>query len=449
MRYFLVTTILMSSLAFSQQVEKKPTIFDIKHVAKENILADLDQFVNFIKETHPRIGYTANNKRLDSVVKALQNTIKDSMPINKVWDVFATLNPFFNDAHVGIIGPNHLYEEYVLGGGSKLPFSVKINDGSIFIDAINLPENTEYSNYKIVSINGVKSSTILEELLPKMRGESRSLQELILSKRFPVFYIMYYGDFKEHTIELADQHENKKRLTINAIDFKGFAANKNKESYYALEMLNDSTAYLKIASFDIENKDVFKMFLEDSFAKIHTQKISNLILDVGENGGGARDLSDLLLDYLTENKYTATSKVEARVTSENQSLIPNAKIGDVVTVPFPNWVTPNNEVTVFKGNVYALVSKQSYSQAIVFTTIIQDFNLAKIIGEETAGKANQTGQVQNIQLNYTGFTVYCPIYIFSRAKVVDESRGVIPDVEVTYTKALEKTLSLINCKQRP
>jgi len=112
-------------------------------------------------------------------------------------------------------------------------------------------------------------------------------------------------------------------------------------------------------------------------------------------------------------------------------------------VPLPQWVYPRNSSKVFNGNVYVLISENTYSQAIVFSSIIQDFNLGNIVGEETAGKANQTGQVQKVQLNNTGFTVYSPIYIFSRAKVVDESRGIIPDVEVDYSKAKEKVLSII------
>ena len=430
-------------LSCEQKAEKDPTIFDAMKFSKKSILEDLDQYVEFIEQTHPRIAYTTDTKNLDAAVLVIRKKITDSMPANEVWDLFASLNPIFNDAHIGLIGPETMYQEYLSQGGTKLPFSIKVKAGEIYIDQVSSPDGFKYKNYRILSINGMDSSDILLSLLPKMRGESNSLRELILSRRFPVFYTMYYGEHKKHELELMDEQQDKVHITINSNNLEDTGSQGPKEEHYDYEKINDSVAYLKIASFEVENKDVFKLFLDDSFNDIHSNRISNLILDIGENGGGARDLSDLLLDYLTSEKYTGTSKVEARVTEENKSMIPGAKVRDVVTVPYPNWVQPKNEVPVFKGDVYVLVSEKSYSQAIVFATIVQDFNLGKIVGEETAGKANQTGQVQKINLEHTGFTVYCPIYIFHRAKVIDGKRGVVPDIKVPYPKAKKTTLSLI------
>jgi C-terminal processing protease CtpA/Prc len=442
---FICTAIITSiSISYSQNTKSKATLFDTKKFSEVSIIEDLHQYVEFIKETHPRIGYTTNERSLDSALVNIQQQVKDSLSVFEIWDLFARLNPIFNDAHVGLIAPENIYKEYLLSGGYQIPFSIKIKNGSIFLHDTNADTYDKYRDCKILSINGVKTTTILERLLPKIRGESRSLQELILAKRFQIFFTMYYGGYKEYSIQLKNSEGIVKKIAIKAKEIDGTDLKNNKENYYHFERLNDSIAYLKISSFDIENKEIFEQYLDNTFTEIFAGDISNLIIDIGENGGGARELSDLLLDYLTANKYTATSKVEARVTKDNKSLIPNANLGDVATVPFPSWVTPKNKTDVFKGNVYVLISKQTYSQAIVFATIVQDFNLGRIIGEETAGKANQTGQVQNIQLSHTGFTVYCPIYIFSRAKVVDDSRGVIPDIEVDYFKALEKAMSLIN-----
>lgn len=440
---FLNLFIFIAILSCHHKNDTNPTIFETTKFSKKSILEDLDQYVDFIEQTHPRLTYTADTQHLDLAIHNIREKITDSMAANEVWDLFASLNPILNDAHIGLIGPEKMYQEYLSNGGSELPFSVKIKAGDLYLDKAISIDGLSFGNYKVLSINGMASKDILARLLPKMRGESKSLRELILSRRFPIFYTMYYGDFEIHELELIDEKQIKHQISIKSNSIWNEGSDGPIEEYYSYEMINDSVAYLKITSFEIEHKDVFKSFLEDSFSKIHSNHISNLILDIGENGGGARDLSDLLLDYLTTERYTATSKVEARVTEENKKMIPGAKVGDVVTVPFPNWVQPKNEVTPFKGNVYVLVSEQSYSQAIVFATIVQDFNLAQIVGEETAGKANQTGQVQKINLDHTGFTAYCPIYIFHRAKVIDGNRGVIPDIEVPYSIAKETALSYI------
>lgn len=438
---FLRLLIFVVIFSCNQKEETNPTIFETTKFSKKSVLEDLDQYVDFIKQTHPRITFTADTQLLDITINDIRKKITDSMPANKVWDLFASLNPIFNDAHVGLIGPEKMYQEYLSNSGSELPFSVNIKAGEMYLDQAISLDGRSLVNKKVISINGIASAEILKTLLPKMRGESESLRELILSRRFPIFYTMYYGVFKRYELELMDKNQDTFQISIASNGIGNENALGLIEENYSYEKINDSVAYLKIMSFEIEHKDTFKSFLEDSFSKIHSNNIHNLILDIGENGGGARDLSDLLLDHLTTERYTATSKVEARVTEENKKMIPGANIGDVVAVPFPSWVQPKNEVTVFKGNVYVLVSEQSYSQAIVFATIVQDFNLGRIVGEETAGKANQTGQVQKINLDHTGFTAYCPIYIFHRAKVIDGNRGLIPDIEVPYSMAKETALS--------
>lgn len=110
-------------------------------------------------------------------------------------------------------------------------------------------------------------------------------------------------------------------------------------------------------------------------------------------------------------------------------MVPGSEIGQVIEVPFRQWVTPQADNPLrFEGDVYVLVGPRTYSQAIVFAATVQDYDLAKIAGEETLGLANQTGQVTMHILPNSGLKVMAPLYIFVRPNGSRARTGVQPDI---------------------
>lgn len=204
-------------------------------------------------------------------------------------------------------------------------------------------------------------------------------------------------------------------------------------SPYQYERIGDAVAYLNVPTFDLGQRDAFRAFVDEAFSNIQAEHIGTLIIDLRENGGGAHDVSDILLAHLADRPVAATARVTARVTSENIARLPGATLGDVVTVPFRQAYTPPEGAFLFDGEVYVLIGKLTYSQAIVFATALQDHQLATIVGEETEGPANQSAQVQTHPLTQTGLEALAPLYIFTRANGESGRRGVIPDILIEET----------------
>ena len=153
-----------------------------------------------------------------------------------------------------------------------------------------------------------------------------------------------------------------------------------------------------------------------------------MIIDVRKNGGGARQLSDRLMAYLTTARYTPISAVKARIVAENHALIPGSQIGQVIEMPFAQWVEPTDELAHrFLGKSVILIGPASYSQTIAFAVTVQDFKIAQIAGTPTEGPANQTGQVQRFTLPESGLVVQAPLYIFTRPSGEIGRARLIPD----------------------
>jgi C-terminal processing protease CtpA/Prc len=89
---------------------------------------------------------------------------------------------------------------------------------------------------------------------------------------------------------------------------------------------------------------------------------------------------------------------------------------------------PQSKETRYKGKVFVLVNRHSYSQSTVTAAQIQDYGFGTIVGEETAEFPNLHASLFEYQLPKTGITVKVPKGKISRISGIDNGKGVIPDV---------------------
>ncbi|MEM6914364.1 MAG: S41 family peptidase, partial [Pseudomonadota bacterium] len=383
-----------------------------------------------VKETHPDLAYSADLETIEQKKEEIIRDLPDEMTAREAWMAMATLNPLFKDAHIGLRRPLNLLEALGRSDDEQsaplmtLPVRIPSSDRlEVAVESAMLPGVTAGS--EIVAINGIDSKTILEELLPRMRGESETLGRLILAMRFDAFFWTGFGAFERYQIAI-EQDGNTVLHDLQA----GAASVENAP--YGVRQLTPTIAYLDVPSFDISREDEFADFLPGAFEQINQLKVITLIIDLRENGGGATELSDRLMAYLTDQPFAATSSIKARVTEANQGLLPGVPLGMVLDVPFAEVVNPPQDLAHrFPWNTVILIGPLTYSQSIVFTATAIDNDVAIIAGHPTEGPANQTAQVQVIPLENTGFQALAPLYIITRGSG-ETGRAVIePTIPLT------------------
>ncbi len=217
-----------------------------------------------------------------------------------------------------------------------------------------------------------------------------------------------------------------------------------------------------------------------TFKVIKEKQINNLVIDVRENRGGCGLVGDELLKYLANKPFRQIEKIEQRLVPEffelceqyglniNQVMADeygidledlksrgDHKAGITVTgqVPFKN---PHKSSERFKGSVYLLIARPTFSAASNFAAAVKYFEIGTLIGQETSGKKDHYGQILPIQLPNSGLNGQVSTAHFITVGGIEDSNSVKPDYEVKQKPqdtakgvdtALQFTLNLIKSSE--
>ena len=93
------------------------------------------------------------------------------------------------------------------------------------------------------------------------------------------------------------------------------------------------------------------------------------------------------------------------------------------------WLPPQaDEPLRFGGATYVLVGRNTYSLAILFSNVVQDFGFAKVAGAPGSARTRQSGGTQNFALPASGLGFSVPRLIFQRPSGAAEPALVRPDL---------------------
>ncbi|WP_084220992.1 S41 family peptidase [Chryseobacterium sp. StRB126] len=107
-----------------------------------------------------------------------------------------------------------------------------------------------------------------------------------------------------------------------------------------------------------------------------------------------------------------------------------------------NVIESKNENERFTGNVYLLISGQTFSSAADFANAFKFYKAGKIIGSETGGFIISPGEVIERQLpNSKLFLNVSSTKDFNIGATEKDRHGVIPDIQVQSNEALNYTLN--------
>jgi len=144
-------------------------------IGEDDIRSDLSTWNQRMSEVHPDISHRVDLTRLKKVRSEIEQSIDGDMTQLEVWRLFALINPVLRDGHNGIIMPKgrEWIEEYLKGGGYVFPFSIYIDvNEQLFISGSNNINSSFNAGDEITSINGIKASQIVTELLARIHGDT-------------------------------------------------------------------------------------------------------------------------------------------------------------------------------------------------------------------------------------------------------------------------------------
>lgn len=207
--------------------------------------------------------------------------------------------------------------------------------------------------------------------------------------------------------------------------------------------------YLKINYFAIGRQE-FTLLTDSIFNQINKDSVINLIIDIRNNPGGDSYLADYLISNIYDKPYKGSSKIQVKRSEQNgiymkgifswwfRPFIKSIKtLRDYYNTPIggiyndiKGLKNPMNSPHRYKGNVYLLINYYTGSTALGLATVFKDYNIGKIIGEETRSEVNEFGDVVPFDLPNSSLWVWCSTKRYIRPSGEITTGGLKPDIYI-------------------
>jgi hypothetical protein len=427
--------------------------------------SELKEDLNFLFKTmesvHPNLYAYTSRSIIDKERENILNSLISPMDRIDFYTKVAPIVTKLNDGHTNLSVPYEEYFDFIRKGGLLFPFSFSFQGDKAFILRNFSSDSSIAKGIEAISINEIPIKLIKDSLVQFKSGERYQFKIRIVQNILQFMLWVVYKMKDNFTVEYVSP-------TSGVIERKVVRGAADSAIYkiYQKETAGIVNYYYKYFSFPEDriglidfrafyNSEQFKTFLSKTFLKIKNDSIKNLIIDIRNNGGGDSRLGDELLQYLTDKPVSQFSKMELKVSSEIKKFYKDFLPGFIRWMPIQYlhpfgwkvWCTKEGEIAVFsldpetpdknpltfKGNIYLLIGSGTFSSAVAFATAIKDYNLGKIIGEETGGLASAYGDIYSFDLPNTNLQAGVSHKHFYRPSGIDDGNGVLPNFEVIQT----------------
>jgi hypothetical protein len=245
---------------------------------------------------------------------------------NELYLDFMRLSAAFNVGHIYTFPPEEMLDEAIKNGDRFFPLFIKKNSEKWEIMGIidsALPENN--IGNEVLKINGKEMSEIIETIQPLLANDGNS--EEMIGASLP--FLMWAVNMNHpYAVEI----KNSKTGSIEVVQLQGtndldkYRTQKPRdtqqklEDFISFQLLDKNIGLIDAKSFGfIQNKKITKAFekeLETYFAELKEKGVSNLIIDLRENGGGSSYPAEAILQKIAHKPYQQTGGSTMRVSAQ-------------------------------------------------------------------------------------------------------------------------------------
>lgn len=397
----------------------------------EQLRADLAALAGALRDMPPDLTHTTDPRKVEEALDVLSRQI-GTTPLDRdaTWRLFATLNPVLGDGHlfVGFVDWRAEARAHLASGGVFFPFEVTVApDGAIHVEHALGGISSGLAGKRVEKINGIDARVVTTALLSRVHGDTPAFRAALLSRRFWLYYWKVFGASDQFDIEPAGT--GRMRIRGSAALPAVLADEESFENQFRLDLLPGDTAVLTVSSFAWSDKTQFLTFTREAFEKMSAAGTKNLVIDVRANGGGNDEMwIEGLLPYFATKPYRWASHFRKRVVVADPAK--HEDVGDIVDGEVETWIPPQPENPLrFRGKVHVLVGSATYSSAVVFSNVVQDFRFGTIAGVGGSVRAATTGGTRRTTLPNSGLIVVSPRFVLTRPSGKTKPTLLTPDIE--------------------
>jgi hypothetical protein len=357
---------------------------------------------------------------------------------------------------------------HIQAGGSIIPLSITYRDDRMITDNWTSPEGEALPpGSRITRLGDLSVEQFEARLRSMVSADTDRLFHAQIELLMPALVFLVFGHVDALHVAYLDPEGVAASHTVEAMALPAMYAMQDERalprpardpSERVYRDLGNEVFYLQPGPFYAKEDErggtgddyaigPFKAFVEKAFGALAESGARKLIIDLRNNPGGDVSFSDLIIARLTNRPYRFASRYEVRAgrnTKESwaasdhdpasfagiiSDAIAAAAVGERVSVAVPE-VQPITD-NAFDGKVWVLIDKHSFSNAAVIAALMQDLDIATLVGEETADLATTYGAVERFSLPNSGAAIVYPKAYMVRPSGDESVRGVVPDISIS------------------
>jgi len=436
---------------------------------------DFKYLYKTLEQTHYNLYVITKKETFEKQFQKTYNSITDSLTVLEITRLFQPFAALSSLAHCNISFPWNIYFDKTNQINARVfPFSLTLLNGHVFITANYSSDTSIQTGDEILSIDGIPVTIKMDEVYDFLSGEGKEIKNTLIDiVTFPRVYWWIYGNVNQYLVQIKHKKGNIKSAIIKSIQASDYEqlAGRNKPVFSLnreFKFIGD-IAYLHPSIF-INNQsggntseqetfetNEFISFIDSSFREIHKTKSQSLIIDLRGNPGGDNAFSDPMIAYFATKPFSFCSEFNVKTSNitkqfwkdvkdtslqdlKNQIL--TKKDGETFKVAFQNY-SPRTDSLRFKGKVYVLIDRYSYSNTVSVAAIVQDYDFGEVIGEPTTDVASSYGATHQFKLPNSQIFVSYPKAFIVRPNGNRTLEGLTPDV-IAYDNIFTETDEILD-----
>ena len=417
-------------------------------LSKQQAIFDIDGLIYGLSQVHPDIFSVCKQEDLLRAVNKAKESLPDSVSKIQLYRAASPIVSMIGDGHTSLAFP---YDDFFTSELKRLPLFVNVLPDRSIICSSSLDSIIKKGD-RILSINGKSADNMIEDMIPFVSGEKPHYRLSGVNASFQALFNMLYPSDNYDIKYQPEGSEEILSVTFPAVTFDEIkkrcprtSTGGNYDDYsYSIDSINN-VAVMDFRKFI----DVKRMehFADSMFRELSVRNITNLIIDIRNNGGGNSQVGDVILRYISSTPYIQMDKALIRITPLTSKLMGNrgAPMFTFWEADSTDFIQPRSaEEGHFNGNVYLLISNQTFSSAGSFAWAFKECQMGTVIGEETGGMNVHFGDILPYSLPISKLTAYIPFKRFWQLRADENDiHGTIPDIRVPSSEALAKAMEII------
>lgn len=412
------------------------------YISKGKLVKDIDYYTNVINEAHAEPYRMISKQEFEKKAAELKNHIRsmksDNIPVTDCFFLVQELTALIQDPHTRVDFPYQSLKESDL----FFPFELKVIAGKVFI--INkLAENGIPLYAEILKINHTPIKALMSKCY-KLFNTSIEHSKWSFFEYFFQLYLPTYLDLPSPWLVTYKSDSQTREAEVKGIPISQYLPNLQIDTQYkesSFKVNGETIPLLDIPSFAHGSGEDYRNFIDTFFEKY--KNANYLVIDLRKNLGGSGTWGFFLLDYITASPYITSKRFDFKVSdilrdsqysNKAGDKLQKAKNGTYLPIGTKEIRRPQQKANQFRGRVFLLTSRYTYSAGEVTAAIFKYHKMGTIIGQETLGTEKFCSDPVPLQMPNTKLAVNLPLAIYELPGK-NPDRGVVPDILTVYSIA--------------